>query len=55
MSKFIVQLMTVYMTWEGIEAESEDEAIRQCDIPPEFDCNEPFQFFAIKQEEQEDE
>lgn len=49
--KYTVVLMMEYCTWEGIEAESEDDAIRKVDTPPELDSNIPHAFRAFEEEE----
>lgn len=54
MSKFTVYLMTPYCTWENVEAKDEDEAIRKCDSPPEFDWTEPHTFLAVEEEEEDE-
>lgn len=38
--KYTVYLMTPYCAFAEVEADSEEEAIAQCDYPPEFDLNE---------------
>jgi len=50
-SKFTVHFMSAYCTWEGVEAESEVEAIKKCEVPPEFDSNEPSTFVAFEEDE----
>jgi len=51
--RFTVHLMTPYCTWENVEAKDEDEAIKKCEIPPEFDGNEPHSFMTSEEEEDE--
>jgi len=53
MPKFTVHLMTPYCTWGNVEAKDEDEAVRKCGTPPEFDLNEPFSFVAVEEQEEE--
>ena len=53
--RFTVHLMTPYCTWENVEAKDEDEAIKKCEIPPEFDGNEPHSFMTSEEEEDEKE
>ena len=53
--KYTVHLMTPYCTWEGVEADSEDEAIKKCDIPPEMDGNERCTFVADEEDEEDEE
>ncbi|MBN2569830.1 MAG: hypothetical protein JXB42_10420 [Deltaproteobacteria bacterium] len=49
MPKYTVYFLTPHSLWEGIEAEDEDDAIRQCKTPPEFDGNEPSEWVAIEE------
>jgi len=53
MPKFTVHFMTAYCTWENVEAENEDEAIAQCEVPAEFDYCEAFHFCAIPEEDED--
>lgn len=48
---YTVYFMSPYCTWEGVEAKNEDDAIRKCPVPPEFDANEVGHFLAIEEEE----
>ena len=50
MKKFTVYFMSPYCAWEGIEAKNKKEAIAQCDVPPEYDMNEPGSFIAIEED-----
>lgn len=57
MPKYTVYFMTPYEAWEGIEAESEEDAISLCPIPDEYDINESFTFLAVEEagdDEEED-
>jgi hypothetical protein len=54
MKKFNVYFMTPFVTYENIEAKDEDDAIRQCSVPAEFDANEPSTFMAIETENDEE-
>jgi len=53
MKKWTVHFMTAALTWEGVEAETDSEAIAKCGVPCIFDANEPQSFIATE-EEQED-
>ena len=56
MPKFTVYLMKPVVSWEGIEADSEKDAIAQCESVPEVDIcfdGEPMQFLAVEEEEEE--
>jgi hypothetical protein len=55
MPKFTVYFMTPYMQWDGVEAESEDEACSMCPIPCEYDLNESFTFVAIEEAGEDEE
>lgn len=50
---FTVYFLTPYCTYEGIIAKDEDDAIRKCEIPAEFDLNEPSNFLAIEEDDNE--
>jgi hypothetical protein len=50
MSKYTVYLLTTYAIWEDVEAKTEKEAIKKCEIPDEVDLNQPAKFVAIKEE-----
>jgi hypothetical protein len=52
MKKYTVRLMTQYMAWEDVEADSPEDAIGKCEYPFFFDCNEPHQWVAAEQEEE---
>lgn len=54
MPKYTVHFMTAYCTWEGVEADSPDEAIQKVGTPQEFDANEPFTFVAQEEDEEEE-
>ena len=41
MKKFTVHLCAPILTWEGVEAETEQEAIDLCRPPQYFDDSEP--------------
>ncbi len=47
--KFTVYFMTPYMQWDNVEAYDEEDAINQCNQPPEFDSNEPATWLALEQ------
>ena len=55
MPKYTVYFMTPYMEWNGIEADSEEEAQALCPIPEEFDLNESFTFMATEEADDEEE
>jgi hypothetical protein len=52
MAKFTVHLLTADCTWEGVEANNEDDAIKKCQdgVPSYFDWTEPHTFIACKEE-----
>ena len=56
MKKFTVHLCAPVLTWEGVEAETEQEAIDKCQ-PPEYYGGEPTTYLvedvAPKEEENE--
>jgi hypothetical protein len=54
MKKFTVHFMTPYCSWENVEAKDEDDAIRQCQVPAEFDANEPGSFLAVQTDDEEE-
>ncbi|MDP2365935.1 MAG: hypothetical protein Q8M94_19460 [Ignavibacteria bacterium] len=51
--KYRVLLVIPYCIWDKVEADSEEDAISQCDYPDEFDLNEKHVWFAeeIKDDE----
>lgn len=49
MPKYTVYFLTPHSLWKDVEAENEDEAIRKCGTPPEFDGNEPSEWVAIEE------
>ena len=53
MKKYDVYFLTTTMAWEDIEAESEEDAIKQCTIPDYYDSSdgEPTRYVAIEREE----
>ena len=51
MAEYTVLFMTPYATYENVEATNEDEAIRKCEMPAEFDANEPHMWMAICEKE----
>ena len=55
MPKYKVALSTPYMVWEKVEAKSKEDALRQCDYPPEFDLNDDHTWSAIELEEDDEE
>jgi len=46
---FTVYFLTPHCSWEVV-AKDEDDAISKCQIPAEFDMNEPHKFMAIENE-----
>ena len=51
MKKYTVLFMTPYMTYENVIAESELDAIRQCETPSEWDGNEPSHWEARREKD----
>lgn len=49
MAEYTVYFLTPYSMWGKVEAKNEDEAIRKCETPPEFDGNEPSEWVAIEE------
>lgn len=49
--KYDVYLMVPYCKWSGVDALTEDEAIDQCEPPPEFDSSEIHSYLALEHEE----
>ena len=58
MKTYNVHFMSPMLSWEGVEANSEQEAIEQCEIDDRIDLSDgPFRFIAeeIDDNEEEDE
>ena len=51
MKKYTVLFMTPYMTYENVIAESELDAIRQCETPSKWDGNEPSHWEARREKD----
>lgn len=47
MPKYTVVMLAPYCTWEDVNAQNKEEAIKQCSTPPEFDGNDICTFIAI--------
>ena len=55
MPRFTVHLLTPYITWEGVEADDEDDAIHKCGFPPELDVNDgPYEHVVWEEEDWEE-
>lgn len=53
LKNYTVHFMSAYETWENVKAKSQKEAIKKCEIPDEFDCNEPFTFIAVEEDDED--
>ena len=55
MKKFTVHLCAPVLTWEGVEAETEQEAIDKCPVPQYYDGAEPMTYLVEDVTPEEDE
>lgn len=48
---YTVYLLTPYCSWEGVKAETKEEAISKCSIPYEVDTSgQPVKFVAVEED-----
>ena len=55
MPKFKVTMCVPYLTYEDVEADTKEEAIAKCDVPPEYDFNDGPVIWAAEEQEEENE
>lgn len=54
MPKYDVYFLTTAAVWEGVEAESEDDALRKCYLDQRLHFDEPVHWVAWEQSEGEE-
>jgi hypothetical protein len=46
---YTVHYLMPILSWEGVKATSEKEAISKCELPPYVDLSEPGKYLAIEE------